>query len=195
MSDRRCELCGKQPASVRYTEIDESQVTKRFICRGCAQARGLLDEPSKPVVALQELLAMPAPAPPEPEPPAASRELVCGSCGLAFTAFRKQGRLGCAACYRAFEAQLVPLLRKIHAHVRHAGKSPRTYARKIELRQKVADLRAELERAVRGEDYESAARLRDQLRGLEQEQSLAARQAARGDEPGPRREPAPGETS
>jgi protein arginine kinase activator len=183
VSDKRCELCGKHPGSVHFTEIEDAQIVKRFICSQCAQARGLLDEPAKPIVALQELLAMPAlPAAAEPEAPAETRDVTCGGCGLTFALFRKQGRLGCASCYRAFEPQLVPLLRKIHAHVRHAGKSPRAYARKVELRQKVEDLRAELDRAVRGEDYERAADLRDQLRAVEQEQSLAARRAA-GDGP------------
>ena len=178
MNEKRCELCGKHPASVQFTEVDESQVTKRMICRGCAQARGLLDEPSKPSVALQELLTMPSQSAAEPLFPAEAPPLVCSGCGLSFAAFRKQGRLGCPACYAAFEEPLVPLLRKIHSHVRHAGKAPHTYARKVELRQKVEDLRRELERAVRGEDYERAAHVRDQLRMLEQEQSVAARQAA-----------------
>jgi protein arginine kinase activator len=191
VSDKRCELCGKQPASVHFTEIDESQVIKRFICRGCAQSRGLLDDPARPAVALQELLAMPSQATPEPLPTEV-QPLVCSECGLSFSTFRKHGRLGCASCYAAFESQLVPLLRKIHTHARHAGKAPHTYARKVELRQKVEDLRHELERAVRGEDYERAACLRDQLRSLEQEQSVAARQAARSSNAG-HHEPSSGE--
>jgi protein arginine kinase activator len=185
VSEKRCELCGKQPGSVHYTEIEESRITKRLICRSCAQARGLLDEPAKPVVMLQQLLAMPAQPPPEPEPKPDSETVACAGCGLTFAVFRKQGRLGCAECYRAFEPLLVPLLRKIHAHVRHAGKAPRHYARKVELRQKADDLRRELDRAVRGEDYERAARLRDQLRALEQEQSEAARQARAATADGP----------
>jgi protein arginine kinase activator len=178
VSDKRCELCGKEPGSVQYTEIEEARVTKRLICRSCAQARGLLDEPAKPVVMLQQLLAMPA-QPAAEAPPAAPdpQDLECSGCGLTFATFRRQGRLGCAECYRAFETQLVPLLRKIHQHVRHAGKAPRHYARKVEMRQKADDMRRELDRAVRGEDYERAARVRDQLRALENEQSQAARQA------------------
>jgi len=63
----------------------------------------------------------------------------------------------------------------VQPQVQHVGKAPRTQARQAELRQRAADLRGELERAVRGEDYERAARLRDEIRAVEQEQSDAAR--------------------
>jgi protein arginine kinase activator len=176
VSEPRCDQCGKQPASVRYTEIDEGTVTRRKFCRACAQQRGLLDEPSKPLVMLQEMLSLAAPPSPEtstPSPPRSS--LVCATCGLAFATFQQSGRLGCPACYVAFRPRLLSLLRKVHGASRHTGKSPRAFARKSELRQRVEDLRAALERAVRGEDYESAARLRDEIRAVEQEQSVAAR--------------------
>ena len=176
MSEKRCELCNKHAASVHYTEIAESQVTKRFICRACAEKRGILDVPSKPAVALQELLSLPAQAAQEAEVRAVP-DLQCRTCGLAFSQFRRAGRLGCPACYGAFESELVPLLRKIHAHARHTGKAPRDFATKAELRQRVNDLRHELERAVRAEDYERAAGLRDQIRSVELEQTVATRRA------------------
>lgn len=177
MTDTRCELCNKHPAAVHYTEIAESQVTKRFICRSCAEKRGILDVPSKPAAALQELLSLPAQAAREAEVRAVP-DLQCRSCGLVFSQFRRSGRLGCPACYVAFESELVPLLRKIHAHARHSGKSPRDFATKSELRQRVEDLRRELERAVRAEDYERAAALRDQIRSVEVEQTVATRRGA-----------------
>lgn len=178
MSEKRCDVCGKQPATVRYTEIDEGQVSKKALCRVCATARGILDEPPKSVLTLQQLLTVSAAPTAKPAPEGrAAPDLVCSGCGLSFAAFRKQGRLGCAACYTAFESELLPLLRKLHAHVRHAGKAPHAYARKAELRARVEDLRGELERAVRAEDYERAAHVRDELRGVEQQQTQAARQA------------------
>ena len=48
MTEPRCDLCGAEPATVRFTEVDEGRVTKRTICRNCARTQGLLDEP--PVV-------------------------------------------------------------------------------------------------------------------------------------------------
>lgn len=179
MSDKLCDVCGKQPAKLRFTEIDEGQVKKkRALCKVCAEAQGLLETPPVPALTLQQLLAVAGPsskkAAAEAAAPAAP-ERSCGGCGLSFAAFRKQGRLGCPACYTAFETELTPLLRKIHAAVRHVGKRPHTDAHQTALRQQIRDLRSELERAVRAEDYERAAGLRDEMRAVEQEQSRQSR--------------------
>lgn len=172
VSETQCDLCGGGAANVRYTEVDDGQVTKRTICRACAQARGLLDEPPQPVAVLQKLLH--AAISPGAEPATDERERVCGECNWSLAAFRRTGRLGCPGCWAAFEAQLLPILRRIQPELQHVGKAPRTHARQAELRRRAADLRGELERAVRGEDYERAAGLRDEIRAVEQEQSADA---------------------
>ncbi len=189
MSDPRCDLCGGQHATVRFTEIDDGQKTKRTICRTCAEARGLLESTSPTVTVLQKLLSVaPVPkAPPGETPAPATVERSCPSCALSLATFRRQGRLGCAMCWTVFEAQLVPILRNIQPNVRHVGKAPRTHARQAELRQRFADLRAELERAVRGEDYERAAHVRDEIRTLERLESAPAVPA--GDEPAGENQP------
>lgn len=170
----RCDLCGGESAEVRYTEVDEGRVTKRTICRSCAHARGLLDEPPQAVAVLQKLLhAAIAPAA-APEPAAAEPERACTGCGWSLAAFRRTGRLGCPECWTVFESQLLPVLRQVQPELQHVGKAPHTQALQAELRQRAGDLRGELERAVRSEDYERAARLRDEIRVLEQELSAAA---------------------
>jgi protein arginine kinase activator len=183
MSDPHCDLCGGQHATVRFTEIDDGQKTKRTICRTCAEARGLLETTSPTVTVLQKLLSV-APVPKAPAgdtkvPETADR--ACPNCGLSLATFRRQGRLGCATCWTVFEAQLVPILRNIQPNLRHVGKAPRTHARQAELRQRFEDLRAELERAVRGEDYERAAHVRDEIRALERIENAAP--APAGDDP------------
>jgi protein arginine kinase activator len=171
----RCESCNASPAPVRYTEIDAGKVTKRTLCRACAEKRGLLDTGPKSVVVLQQLLSSPNP----PARRTSAREtgtgLVCTGCGMSLAEFRAQGRLGCARCYTTFQAALGPLLRKLHGAARHVGRTPRSDGRITELRRRVETLRAEIERAVRGEEYERAARLRDELRAVEAEQSVVAR--------------------
>lgn len=172
MSANRCESCGTQPAPVRFTEIDAGRVTKKSLCRACAQKRGLLDDGPKPVVVLQEMLS--AGASRKGAGRGTESDLACPGCGLTLAAFRQQGRLGCARCYTTFHATLTPLLRRLHGAARHTGKSPRADARVTELRRRVEMLRSELDRAVRGEEYEHAARLRDELRAVEAEQSATA---------------------
>lgn len=174
MSDARCDLCREQTATVHYTEVEGAEVTKLFICSDCAQARGWIDEPPKAILALQDLLSPAKVALPVEE---AHSEAHCSVCGLTYAGFKRQGRLGCPSCYVAFEGLLLPLLRRIHAGVKHQGKAPRAFATKIEMRQRAEDLRRQLDRSVRAEDYERAARLRDELRDLEKEQSHSVRRS------------------
>jgi len=55
-------------------------------------------------------------------PAAAASTRVCPVCKISFAEFRTSGRLGCAHDYRAFEAELRPLLENIHGSSRHVGR-------------------------------------------------------------------------
>jgi protein arginine kinase activator len=97
-----------------------------------------------------------------------SADLRCGFCGLAFKDFRESGRLGCPHCYSTFETPLRALLRRIHGGTQHMGKvylPPDPSASEMEKR--LETLRRKLQRAVETEDFERAARLRDEIRTLE----------------------------
>ena len=91
----------------------------------------------------------------------------CENCGTKFVDFRNTGRLGCPHDYQAFQAELLPLLESIHSSVRHAGKTPRRESQAVR-GQELTRLRKELQKAVSSEEYEIAARLRDQIRQIEE---------------------------
>jgi protein arginine kinase activator len=61
----------------------------------------------------------------------------------------------------------VPLLESIHGDARHCGKTPRQSAASKQIEGELTQLRSRLKQAVIKEDYEEAARLRDQIRQLE----------------------------
>jgi protein arginine kinase activator len=89
-------------------------------------------------------------------------ELTCPDCGVRFMEFRTGGRLGCPTDYQAFARGLLPLILRSHGATRHVGKVPGRRAPasdRARLR-----LRSEFRAAIAREDYEQAARLRDQLR-------------------------------
>jgi protein arginine kinase activator len=54
-----------------------------------------------------------------------TRGTVCSNCGFEFEEYYKTGRLGCVKCYDIFNAQLKPLVYKIHGCVRHNGSRPK----------------------------------------------------------------------
>ena len=79
--------------------------------------------------------------------------------------------LGCEHDYAAFDKEMTPLLQRAHegaAH--HVGKVPTRRGGSGVPARKAVDptkLRKELARAVESEDYERAAKLRDQIRQAE----------------------------
>jgi protein arginine kinase activator len=81
--------------------------------------------------------------------------------------FKKTGRLGCATCWETFAPGLAPLLKAMHKGDHHIGKVPTRAAHTLVISEKIRQLSADLEKAVRAEKYEDAAVLRDQIREME----------------------------
>jgi protein arginine kinase activator len=173
-----CQQCKKNPATVHFKSVVGDQAAEWDLCAPCAQDKGLSvgwaqGVPSlapSPFGSLSEMIAQLADAASTEE--ASAQRLKCPHCGLSYAEFRTRGRLGCGHCYAAFRARLKPLLRHIHGHAVHAGKTylPPAGAQDAPAgggavrAQEVKRLEAALKEAVRREDFESAARLRDELR-------------------------------
>jgi protein arginine kinase activator len=93
--------------------------------------------------------------------------LKCPSCGMTLAEFRNKGRLGCAQDYEVFREHLRPLLLRIHNASAHKGRLPGRDEQTLARERDLTRLRAELDTAIKNEAYENAARLRDQIQGLE----------------------------
>ncbi|MBI5597899.1 MAG: UvrB/UvrC motif-containing protein [Elusimicrobia bacterium] len=143
-----CARCKKKPAQFLIKNIVDNQVSEAHLCLDCAH--GAAQESVAPALAgLLSLLGGAAPAPREKAP------AKCASCGLRWTDFRKTGFLGCPACYDCFAVPLKGVLQEMQGAVRHSGKRPARSS---------ADLRGRLDAALKSENYEEAARLRDLIR-------------------------------
>lgn len=94
----------------------------------------------------------------------------CPMCGITFADFRQAGRLGCPFDYIHFFEELQPLLFSIHGAKVHRGKHSSHVIPSPDYQQKVIQLRKEMKLAISKEDYESAGRLRDEIKKLEQDQ-------------------------
>jgi protein arginine kinase activator len=71
-------------------------------------------------------------------------------------------------CYGTFEQSLRELLRKIHGNSRHNGRRYEPPAPAFfEGTSMIGELRERLRRAVETEQFELAASIRDQIKGLE----------------------------
>ena len=90
---------------------------------------------------------------------------------MTWAEFRQSGLLGCEQDYTQYEKDLAPLLLRAHeGATHHVGKVPtRRGASGVPMKRQidVSKLRKDLSRAVEAEDYERAAKLRDQIRVAE----------------------------
>jgi protein arginine kinase activator len=156
---KQCDLCGKAEAKMKVSQLDkDGKMTELAICADCARKRGLSEvEKGKPGAAeiLAELKARVEDA---------DVKIVCRRCGMTYAEFKRLGRVGCADCYVAFHNQLLPLIRRIHGAGQHVGKSTKGGRKQAHERMNAERLKDALATAVKDEDYEKAAALRDQLR-------------------------------
>ncbi len=159
-----CDICGKNEATVHLTEIINDQVTKLHLCEGCAKEKGAEMEEH---FGLSDLLAglSDLGAGLEPE---MTESVKCANCGLSYQNFRKTGRLGCSECYEAFKKQLGPILKRIHGTDRHIGKVPLKSGKVLNEMNVLQELRQRMEKAIQFEEFEEAARLRDEIKKLEE---------------------------
>jgi len=167
-----CDICKKNPATVHLTEIIDEQMNELHLCEDCARHKSAAMEQQ---FGLSDLLAGMA----DFEKPDKDEENVavkCPNCNLTYADFKKVGRLGCGECYNAFRKYLAPLLKRIHGSNQHVGKSPFKEKTILKPGRKNTDLdglKAQMQKAIQREDFEEAARLRDQIKKISPKQDNA----------------------
>lgn len=159
----KCDRCDNE-ATVTDITRRHGQVFERHLCEKCAVELGVVAAG----VGVPSTALAPKPASP-----------TCPQCGLSLNDFRQGGLLGCAACYKTFESTLAPMIERAHeGATHHVGKTPRGMLQRAgpareavlggtqEHVERLKLLRRQLDDAVRAEQYERAAALRDELRRL-----------------------------
>ena len=158
-----CDVCGKKQATVHLTEIVDDSMSELHLCEECARKKSQQMENQ---FGLADLLAGLA----EFGKPMEQKEIVnlkCVNCGITYDNFIKMGRLGCGDCYTSFRKYLAPLLKKIHGTIQHVGKSPYKLGKPIKTSSDTQELRDKLQKAIEREEFEEAARIRDQIKNMQ----------------------------
>ena len=184
-----CSNCGRNEAAVYINKNVNGKVSSSALCRECAAklkigGLGLLSG--------LDLVGMLGAAKREPKEKPIERPLEstdpskrCTACGRSFEEIASSGRVGCAVCYKSFAEELSATISGIHGTAAYAGKRPGRREPVIEPLEDIikipdspaagtngpetdaGDLRQKLLDAVKAENYEEAARLRDMIRALE----------------------------
>ncbi len=179
-----CDECQKEPACVHITKIINQQKIEKHLCEQCAQKSGEMMSKSINNLFgskfsvhdfLKEMFNYTV-----PDNARKAQEPVCSECGLSYSEFSRSGKFGCSACYLAFGGQLEPLIKRMHGTAAHNGKVPKRGGIKFGIEQRIKTLRHKLEQHVSCEEYEQAAKLRDEIKALEKQ--LAEQEAGQEEE-------------
>ncbi len=156
-----CQICKENAATVHYTELSNNRMVEIHLCEKCALEKGVS---FKPHLLLADLMAGLVQL---EKSPSLQKGKKCSNCGLTYSGFREAGRLGCAKCYETFKESLGALLKNIHGSSAHVGKVSAAAEHEVDGTIILKKLRERLQKLVEREQFEEAARVRDEIRKLE----------------------------
>lgn len=166
----KCQKCGANNANTHVKTIINGEFKEYDLCSECAKKMGytnvfgdMEDEFSNFLGSFFGNVL-----------PARTQATRCEFCGSTYSDIAKSGHVGCANCYSVFADELFPSIRRIHGNTTHCGKNSR-HAEKAKQSKpteetkedKIKRLKAELDKAVKEQNFEHAAELRDKIKELE----------------------------
>lgn len=157
-----CEECNLRPAEVTVTTVIGGEKTTRHLCRECVKKYQSGDMSAILAAILSSMTEK-----------SSDTDVSCPHCGMTIAQFKKTGMLGCAECYQAFRSELKPLLTRVQGRMLHAGRRPPSNPEDMERIKKMEAVRKQMEDAVAAEEFEMAAKYRDELKELQKEHELA----------------------
>ncbi len=168
-----CQNCGKNEANFRYTQVINGVKKELMLCPECARRLGI-DNIDIPIsfsnflgdffndYVENSLL-----------PSFSTNSVKCKTCGMTYNDFINTGMFGCSDCYDVFSNPINSLLKNLHGTSRHIGRGVKNQSTENKVKPKKAkennekeDLQKELDKAIKEERYEDAAKIRDKMKEM-----------------------------
>lgn len=172
-----CENCKTKQATFFYKQTKNGYTVEKNLCSSCAASMGLgiNSQFGQGNFFTDDLFGEFLGGFIQPKPQIVASE-TCSMCGMTLSELLHGGRVGCKECYNVFRKTLMPTISKIHGNVAHCGKRPDLPEKKQqETNQtnppvdRLSQLKELLLRAIENQEYEDAAKYRDEIRALEKE--------------------------
>ena len=179
-----CQNCGKNEVNFRYTQTVNGVKKEMALCDKCAKKLGLYNNMdfSMPI-SMSSFLGDMLSDYEEAFLPSFSSVATseCNTCGTDYDEFIESGLLGCENCYDIFSNKIDSLLKNIHGSNRHVGRISKFIEsnnnldefnkvekelknNKTEKVSKIDELKDSLNKAIKEERYEDAAKIRDEIK-------------------------------
>lgn len=167
-----CENCKKNNATTYFKRNINGNIQEVYLCSECAAKLDLGGMSSS----LFDFFM-----PSQFRVRAEREQKKCG-CGTTFYNISKTGKVGCPDCYETFKNELAAILKKINGAKQHTGRCPERFKEggsekvcsvnsEATVENTEESLRKQLETAIKSENFEEAAKLRDQIKALKEEKN------------------------
>ena len=164
---RKCDKCGVENANTHVKTIINGELKEYDLCSACAHKLGYTNVFADMENDFSNLLGSFF----TNVLPARTQATRCEFCGSSYPEIARTGQVGCAHCYELFAEQLYPSIRRMHGNTTHCGKNSGKAVgqqpAKPTKEETVADLRQQLDAAVKEQNFERAAQLRDRIKEME----------------------------
>jgi protein arginine kinase activator len=173
-----CQECQKRPATVHFTQVINGNKTESHLCEQCAKENGYM-EYDQQNFSFHHLLSGlfnfdsgHTLSGNQSSNYNGKDTLTCDVCGLSYQEFKHLGKFGCGNCYKTFNDHLNPIFRRVHSgNTKHDGKIPKRAGGNLHLKKNIDQYRENLQKLIEKEEFEEAAKIRDQIRDLERQLS------------------------
>ncbi len=173
----KCEKCGEREATFFYQKQTNGHSASGSLCQSCAAEAGLLGGVNIAKTMGNTLSSFFASDFPNlfgdifeftQKTPVTGRTstTACPQCGTTWAELAKEGKMGCPTCYSTFAEQLSHSIRSMHGNATHTGRAPAKRQAALEKKTRLENLKKNLKAAIESENFEEAARLRDEIRAI-----------------------------
>ncbi len=156
-----CQKCGKHPATVHLKQIINGVVGEEYLCSLCANNESSFYSTDNELSTESLLNALFVGG-----RPTASSSKTCPLCGINAREIQRNRRAGCAKCYEVFRNELINAAFRVHGAAKHVGKAPQKSQEETERLTKIEELKNRQLKAIEDQDFELAAKLRDEIKAL-----------------------------
>lgn len=191
-----CQNCGKNEVNFRYTQIINGEKKEMALCDKCARELGLEGLDFSMPINFSSFFSDFFNDYTEGFLPSFAniKTLECDKCGMTFDDFANTGEFGCGNCYVTFADRILPVLKKLHGSSNHIGraykesidelednkkrfesaqknKNNQSDSKKVKQENKLEKLQKDLQKAIKEERYEDAAKIRDEIKSINDKES------------------------
>ncbi len=179
-----CQNCNKNSATIHYKSNLNGNTAEKYLCSECAEKMGLSKTAAfQPIDLIDGFLgsgsddifgSLLAGMMNDNNVKTINEPRVCTKCGMRFSDFLHGGKIGCADCYKTFSSSLGSTIKRLHGKSTHCGKMPEGFAGQNQNKKKIEELRSKLANAIEKQEYEMAAKYRDEIKALENSEKEGA---------------------